>query len=76
MTRKHALCQLLLDLYDEMPGLTWEPTRGGHIKITRPGFPGCVHVARTPSDHRAFKNITAQVRRTLGGEEPNDRPDS
>jgi len=68
MARKHDVCRLLASLRDSYPGLTWETTRGGHLKITRPGIRGCVHCAATPSDHRALKNIAAQVRRTLGGE--------
>lgn len=40
-------------------------TRGGHIKVTRPGYTTPVFMAATPSDHRAFQNVKATLRRIL-----------
>ncbi len=48
-------------------GCQVEPTRrGGHVKLTRPGYPGCVTVSLSPSDPRTIQNLQADIRRQLG----------
>lgn len=36
------------------------------IKVTRPGYSGCVICSRSPSDWRAVRNAKAHLRRVLG----------
>lgn len=43
-------------------GWTASHTRGGHLKFTRPGSPP-VFCSKTCSDHRAFLNARADLRR-------------
>lgn len=42
-----------------------EKTNGGHIRLRHPDVSQVVHIASTPSDHRAMKNIDALLKRTL-----------
>lgn len=38
----------------------------GHPRVTHPDRPGIVTIAGSPSDHRSFVNIVADIRRTFG----------
>ena len=51
----------LMDFAKET-GWTASHTRGGHLKFTRPGSKP-VFCSSTCSDHRAFKNARADLRR-------------
>ena len=45
------------------PGWTVSVTKGGHIKLRNNRTGAVVFAAATPSDHRADRNLAAQVRR-------------
>jgi len=47
-------------------GYSVRRTNGGHYAVTHPNLKGVqVFCASTPSDHRAYKNLRATVRRKL-----------
>nr|WP_079227320.1 hypothetical protein [Pseudomonas putida] len=48
--------------YAKNHGWSISITRGGHLRLTKPGRP-TVHTSRTPSDHRAVRNAVAQLSR-------------
>jgi hypothetical protein len=43
-------------------GWSVSPTRGGHLRLTRPGS-GPVFAPATPSDWRALPNVRAEMKR-------------
>jgi hypothetical protein len=47
-------------------GFSAERTKSGHIKFIRPGTPS-VFFSGTPSDHRAYQNGIAKLRRVDRG---------
>jgi predicted RNA binding protein YcfA (HicA-like mRNA interferase family) len=57
---KHDLKQLLR----QASACGWQVTRtrGGHWRLLRPNG-GIVVLSSTPSDHRALRNVRAQMRR-------------
>lgn len=64
MTRKQS--KMLEDLQTRV-GCRFaavELTKGNHLRITLPNG-RCVVTGGTPSDHRAFLNCAAQIKRTL-----------
>lgn len=48
-------------------GLEYQRTAGGHGRITDPNHPenGFVSIPTTPSDHRSWDNVLAEIRRRL-----------
>lgn len=51
----------------ELHGFTVNRTRGsGHISITHPDHAGVIYGPSTPSDHRSYENLVAQIRRETG----------
>jgi hypothetical protein len=40
--------------------------RGGHWKVTRPGYTGCVIVSLSPSDRHVIRHIKRDLRNQLG----------
>lgn len=48
--------------YARSHGWSISTTRGGHLRLTKPGRP-VVHTSRTPSDHRAVRNAVALLSR-------------
>ena len=71
---KKRLKELRRALEDE--GYLWESTRGGHVKVTRPGHKGMVFMGATPSDHRSLENTLGDLRREFGFVAPWKRPAS
>ena len=49
----------------ERSGFTATKTRGGHWKFGHPNMEGVVFAPDTPSDHRAIKNLHAELRRRM-----------
>jgi hypothetical protein len=49
----------------EAQGWSVELTRGNHLVCRHPKARHPVFSGTTPSDHRSFKNLTAQLRRAL-----------
>jgi predicted RNA binding protein YcfA (HicA-like mRNA interferase family) len=51
----------------EIQRLGWsaERTRGGHLRCSHPHAAYPVFAASTPSDHRAWKNLQAHLKRAL-----------
>lgn len=47
-------------------GFVAEPTRGGHVKLVKPGRKA-VFLSKTPSCWRALKNAMADVRKSEAG---------
>jgi hypothetical protein len=56
-TRRRAIVALAREL-----GWTVTRTRGMHFRLTKPGY-APVFTAYSPSDHRAFLNLRAQLMR-------------
>lgn len=48
--------------YAHNHGWTISFTRGGHLRLTKPGRP-VIHSSQTPSDWRAVHNAVAMLRR-------------
>ena len=49
----------------ERQGFNVTKTRGGHWRFEHPNMEGVVFAPDTPSDHRAIKNLHAQLRRSM-----------
>ena len=49
----------------ERLGFIMTKTRGGHWRLEHPDMKGLVFAPDTPSDHRAVKNLRAELRRRM-----------
>jgi len=75
MKRPHTHHDTTKRLIAEAQALGWavQRTRGGHLKFVRPGY-RTRFFSSTPSDHRAWRNALADLRRATRGHQETENP--